>query len=98
MHHDLVRILRIVACVAFAPVVTDSIREDITTAVERSGGDSPTNCGVTLKSVFGNSVPEVESTVRAGCTEGAVLWVEGDCVDGVNIGYIVLGRISVAFE
>lgn len=50
--------------------------------------------------MLGVAVPEVEGAVAAGGAEGAVLWVEGDGVDGVHVRDIpcVGGRLPVAFE
>ena len=35
MHHDLVRILRRIGAIPLAPIIADSIREDIPIAIER---------------------------------------------------------------
>jgi hypothetical protein len=48
--------------------------------------------------MLGNSIPKVKCAVRTGGAECAVLRVKGDGVDGINVGHIVLRRVSVAFE
>lgn len=48
--------------------------------------------------MFGDSVPEVEGAVRSCGAEGAVYGVEGDGVDGVDVGHVVGGWVAVAFE
>lgn len=48
--------------------------------------------------MLGDSIPEVEGAVRAGGAESAELGVEGDGVNGVDVGHIVLGWVTVAFE
>lgn len=63
MHHDLIRILRIVAGVAFAPIITDGVSKDVTVLIERRCRDRAANCWVALKSVFRDAVPEVECAV-----------------------------------
>lgn len=40
----------------------------------------------------------MESAVAAGSTEGAVLWMEGDIVDRVDIGDVALRRVTVTLE
>jgi len=48
--------------------------------------------------MLGNTVPEMECAVGTSSAEGAVFGVEGNGVDGVDVGHIVLGRVAMAFE
>ena len=48
--------------------------------------------------MLGNSVPEVESAVRTSRAESSELGMEGDGVDGVDVGHVILGWVAVAFE
>lgn len=48
--------------------------------------------------MLGDSVPEVEGTVRPSSAEGSVDRVEGDRVDGVDIRHVVGWGVAVAFE
>ena len=98
MHHNLIRILRCIDCVALTPIITDGIRKDIPIFVEIRCRDSASDCGITLESVFRDAVPEVECPVGAGRAESSVLWVEGDSIYGIDIGHVVLGRVAVTFE
>lgn len=63
MHHDLIRILRIIASITLTPVITNCISEDISIFVERRCRDSAANCRIALESVFRYSVPEMERAV-----------------------------------
>ena len=98
VQHDFVRIIWIVGCVSFAPVITDSVCEDRTVLVESACRDSATDCWISLESVFCYPIPEVECSVGASCTKCAVLWVEGNCVDRIDVRHVILWGISVAFE
>ena len=98
MQHDLVRVLLVVAGVALAPVVADGVGEDGAVVVEGAGGDGAADGRVALQAVLGDAVPEVKCAVGAGGAEGAVLRVEGDGVDGVDVRHVVLGWVAVAFE
>lgn len=100
MQHDLVARLRGIDGVAFAPVVADGVGEDGAGVVEVGGGDGAADFGVALEAVLGVLVPEVEGAVAAGGAEGAVHGVEGDGVDGVDVGYVPRRgrRLAVAFE
>lgn len=98
MHHDLVGVLGCVVCVSFAPVITNSVCKDITVLVESCSGNGTSNRWIALESVLGYSIPEVECTVGASSAESTVLWVEGDGVDRVDIGDVVLGWVAMALE
>jgi hypothetical protein len=98
VEHNLDRIVLRVVLVALAPVVANGVSKYATILVERRGSDAAANVGVALEAVFCILVPEVECSIRAGCTESAVLGVERDIVDGMDIGDIVLGWISVTLE
>jgi rRNA-processing protein FCF1 len=63
MHHDLIRILRIIASITLTPIITDCISEDISILVKRRRGDGAANCRIALESVFCYSVPEMECAV-----------------------------------
>ena len=60
----------------------------------------PPTSGMALQSMFGIFVPEVKGAVATGGREGAVLRVEGDCVDGVDFGHVPVVTVvdTVAFE
>ena len=48
--------------------------------------------------MLGIFIPEVEGTVRACCAECAVNRVDGNSVDGVDVCYVALWWVAVAFE
>lgn len=48
--------------------------------------------------MLGHAIPEVERAVGASGAEGAVLWVEGDSVDGKDVRHVVLRGVAVALE
>lgn len=100
MQFELDRVLRCIRGVPLTPVVADGVREDIAVLVEAGGGDAATDFGVAFQTVLGVLVPEVESAVGAGGAEGAMLWVEGDRVDGVDFCDVARGGVllAVAFE
>lgn len=98
MQHHLDRVLRRVGLVSLAPIVANSVSKDAASLVERGRRDGPADVGVALKTVLRVLVPEVEGSVGASRAEGAVDRVEGDIVDGVDIGDVVGGRVAVAFE
>ena len=77
MKLDFDGILLVVSSVAFAPVITDCVCENVAVFAEARGNDAATDFRVALEAVLGVLVPEVEGTVGAGGGEGAVLWVEG---------------------
>ena len=89
-----------VAAVPLAPIVADGIREDVAVFAEGRGRDAATDFGIAFETVLGVLVPEVEGAVGAGGAEGAVLWVEGNCVYGIDLGHVTSGWIclTVAFE
>lgn len=100
MQHDLIGRLRGIDCVAFAPVVADSVGEDGAGTVECCGRDGPADLRVPLESMLGVLVPEMEGAVGAGCAEGAVHRVEGDGIDTEYVRHITCRRrrLSVTFE
>ena len=98
MEHDLGRILRVVALVALAPVVADGVGEDVATAVESCSRDAAAHGGIPFEAMLGVLVPEVEGTIAAGGTEGAMLGVERDIIYGVDLGGGALRWIPVALE
>lgn len=76
MHHDLVGVLRCVACVALAPVVANGVGKDVSRMIEGRCGDASTSGGISLESVLSNTVPEVECSIGTSGAESAVMWVE----------------------
>lgn len=93
-------VLGVVPRVALAPVVADGVREDVAVAREGGRGDAAADLGVALEAVLGVLVPEVECAVGACGAECAVLRVERDGVDRVDLGDVALGGVvlAVAFE
>lgn len=100
VEHDLVRSLLGIGRVALAPIVADSVGEDVSIAVEGGAGDGSANSRVSLKTVLGVLVPEVESTVASGGAKRAVDGVEADRVDGVDVADVTVGggSFTVALE
>ena len=100
MEHDLIRHLRGIALEAFTPIVADRVRKDVARAREIRRADAAAHLGKALEPVFGVLVPEMEAAVAAGGAEGAVLRVEGDGVDAVDVADVALRgrRRAVAFE
>lgn len=98
MHHDLVWVVWSVGLEALAPVVADGVGEDVAVEAEARARDWGADGWVALEAVLGVLVPEVESSVRAGCAEGAVDWVEGDGVDCVDAGDVAGWWVAVALE
>ena len=72
MQHDLVGVVCPVALVTLAPVIADCVREDVTGPAEVCRGNAAANVRVSLQSVLGVLVPEVECAVCTSCGEGAV--------------------------
>ena len=100
MEHDFRGHVLIVVSVSFAPVIAGGVAEDVAVTVERGGDDRAAYFRMALQSMFGIFVPEVKGAVATGGREGAVLRVEGDCVDGVNFGHVPVIAVvdAVAFE
>lgn len=100
MQLELDGVLGVVGGVALAPVVGDRVGEDVAVLVEGSSSDGAADFGVTLEAVLSVLVPEVEGTVGAGGAEGAVLRVERDGVDRIDLGNVAVGWVllAVAFE
>ena len=94
VQHNLIGTLRGIGGVTFAPVVANCISEDISGAIESSGGNRAANGGIALQAVFGIFVPEVECTIGTGSAEGAVNGVEGDRVDRIDVANIAVCRRS----
>lgn len=76
MHHDLVRILLVVCIVSHAPIVANSIGEDLAIAIESRGRNGTWSLGVALEPVLRIFVPEVERTIGPGGAKGAMYGVE----------------------
>lgn len=100
MKHDLVWCLRGVCGVPLTPVVADGVRKNISVSVERSARDGSAHRRVSLQTVLGVLVPEVEGAVATRRAERTVDRVEGDGVDGVDVADIavVRWRLTVALE
>lgn len=98
MQHNLIRILRCIAGIAFTPIITHGVRKDGPISVERACGNGPANRWIALESVLGDSVPEVKGAIGACRAESAVLGVERDGIYSEDVGHVILGRVSVAFE
>lgn len=98
VQHDLDWLSLCVALVALGPVVAYGVGEDVAVLVEVGRCDTAANVRVALKSMLGVFIPEVERAIRAGRREGAVDGVEGDVVDGVDVGNVSLGWVAVALE
>lgn len=98
MQHDLDWLRLCVGLVALGPVVAYGVGENVAVLVEVGRGDAAANVGVSLESVLGVFVPEMERAIRAGRREGTVDGVEGDIVDSVDVGNVSLGWITVALE
>jgi hypothetical protein len=56
----LVGIVRCVDGVTLAPIIADSVGENVTSFVESSRGDRTADRWVSFESVFGDSIPEVK--------------------------------------
>lgn len=98
MEHDFGGVVLAVAIVTLAPVVADGVREDGTSRVESSSGDTTTNSWVPLQSMLSIFVPEVESPVTTSSAERPMLWVERNIIDRVHLRDAALRRIAMAFE
>ena len=100
MQHYLVGHLCRVEAVSFAPVIADGVGEDGAIPVEGGCADRATNFGISLETMFGILVPEVEGSVAACSAEGAVLRMEGDGVHGIDIGDVAAAWwcLSMTFE
>ena len=91
VQHDLVSQLLGVGRVAFAPVIADGVCEDVAAAVESGAGDGAAHGGVSLETVLGVFIPEVERAVTAGGAERTMDRVEGDGVNGEDVVDFPLG-------
>jgi len=98
MQHDLSRIVGRVSLVALGPVVADGVRKYGAVAVELGCRNAATHIRVALEPMLRVLVPEVEGTVATGRAKRAVLRVEGDGVDRVHVGHVILRGVAVAFE
>jgi len=98
MQHHLRGISRAIALVPLAPIVTDGVRKYRALLVELRGCDTTADSWVPFETVFSILIPEVESTVAASGAERPVLGMEGDVVDGVDVGYVALRLVSVTLE
>lgn len=98
MQHNLDRIALRVMLVALAPVVTNGIGKDATRLVKRRRRDAAPHIRISLETVLGVLVPEVERAVRSSRAKGAMDGVERNIVDSVDVDDVVYRRISVTFE
>lgn len=98
MQHNLGRVVGGVGLVSLAPVIANGIGKNGTGLVEFGGGDTTTDIWITLQSVLGILIPEVECAVATGCTKRSMLRVERDVVDSIDICGLILGLVPMAFE
>lgn len=100
MQHNLVHPSLPTLPVPLTPIIADGVGKDVPRPVEACGADGAADFRVAFEAVLGVLVPEVEGAVAAGGGEGAVHGVEGDGVDGVDVGDVarLRGGLSVAFE
>lgn len=96
MEHDLIDCLLSIEVVALAPVVAHSICEDIARAVEACRADGTANLGVTLESMLGIFVPEVEGAIGTRGREGAVNRVKANGVNREDVADVAVSRRSLA--
>lgn len=92
MQHDLIHPSGHIGRIPFTPIITNTIREDPTRAVKIRRADGAPDLRVALQPMFGVLVPEMEGAVAAGGAEGAVLRVEGNGVDAVDVCVVVARR------
>ena len=99
MQHDLIHPLRRIGTIPFAPIITHTIRKDISRAIEIRRRDAAAHFRIPLESMLGVFIPEMKGPVRAGGAESAVLRVEGKGVDAVDV-CVVRARagVAMAFE
>ncbi len=100
MQHDFIRPLGGIARVPLTPIVTDGVGKYVPGAIESCGRDGASHFRVALEAVLRVLVPEVEGAVAACGAKSAVYGMEGDGVDGEDVGSIsLIGRcLTVAFE
>lgn len=100
VEHDLVGLLGGIESVTLAPIVADGVREDVAVLVEVGCRNCAAHVRVPLETVLGVLVPEVEGAVGAGGGEGAMLRVEADGVEAVDVANVAIisGGLAVAFE
>jgi hypothetical protein len=96
MKLDLDGVVLRVATKTLAPVVTDGVGKDVSVFAEACCDDAAADLGVSLETVLGVLVPEVEGTVGASGGEGAVLWVERNGVHGVDLRDVAVGGVLLA--
>lgn len=89
MQHDLIHPSGHIRRIPFTPIITDTIRKDPARTVEIRRADGAAHLRVPLQPMLGVLVPEMEGAVAAGGAEGAVLRVEGDGIDAVDICVVV---------
>src|SRR4051794_32094031 len=93
MNLQLDRLLWRVEGKSLAPVVADCVRKRIAIFVECGRSNRSSDFRVAFETMLGVLVPEVEGSIRAGCTESTVNGVEGNGVHGIDFGYIALGGV-----
>lgn len=96
--HDLIWKVWIVVGVALAPVVADSVGENVSIVGEGCAGDWAADCWVSLKAVLGVLVPEVECAVGSCGRKCAMDRVERDGVYCVDVGDVGSRWVAVALE
>lgn len=100
MQHNFIWGLRRICGVALAPVVANSVGKYVTASVKAGTGNSTPDRWIALEAMFSIFVPEMESTITAGSAESAMNWVEGNCIDGIDVVdvAIILRRLTMALK
>jgi len=100
MQHNLIHRLRRIARVPLTPIIAHRIGENRAVPIESRRADGAPDLRVALEPVLGVFVPEVEGAVAAGGAEGTVDGVEGDGVDGEDVGDVAAAGdvLPVTFE
>ncbi len=102
MQHDLVWGLLRMRCISSTPIIADRICKNVSIPREAGRADRSPHGRKPLQPVFSVLVPEVKGTVTACGAESAVLWMEGDGVNGVDATDVAVWprarRVAVTFE
>jgi len=100
MQHNLIDRLRRIGRVPLTPIVANRVCENGAIPIESRCADRSSHLRVSLETMLGVFIPEMERPVAAGGAEGAVDRVEGDGVDGEDVGDVarIGGGDAVAFE
>lgn len=85
----------VLALRAARPVIAHSICENVTTVIEVTRGNGVGQAREPLETLLCLLIPKVEGSVRTGGAEGAVLLVEANGIDSIDI---LRCRIAVTLE